>query len=258
MRILLAAAAATLALAASTAVYAQTVSSGDVTLAYTYNSVDVDNASDVDANSFSVAGRVAIPVSGSLGAQIDGGYTYTDADDSDSIDTIGATGHLFVRNEQYMIGGFFGASDADDVTAYGGGLEGEYYLPTWSLGGRLSYATADDDDVGGADIDVYGLDAYGKFFASDNWSAKFGAGLGSADFNNAGGDEDFWNVNASTEYLLTGLPISLTAGVSYVDFDNASNTALTVGARWNFGGQNLKARNRTGADLDGFATPLRF
>lgn len=246
LKMLVATVAAAAALAAAPA-YAETVNSGYVGLAAA--NFDSDG---FDAQSYELDGAVAFALGGNWGAQLDAEYARVESDLADD-DGISGTAHVFHRTDTHLIGGYFGASDADDVTVYGGGVEGDLYRGDWTIGGRVGYAT-DDSDV---DSDVWSVDGRVKYFYSDSFMVAGGIGYDRISFDTASVDDvDVITVGVNTEYQFTG-PVSVFGGLAYADEDDTDGvTAVQIGVRFNFNTDTLIERDRTGASLQGFQSDL--
>ena len=69
-------------------------------------------------------------------------------------------------------------------------------------------------------------------------------------------DENLWTASLGGEYQFASTPVSLYAGYAHTKFDEADIAAdqFTVGVRYNFGGQTLKGRDRSGASFGGAST----
>lgn len=244
---MLAAVAAIAALSAAPA-FAETVNSGYVGV----SAANFDNDND-DAQEYALNGAVAFPLSGSWGVQLDATAATIDSD-ADNEDSFGGTAHVFHRTSSALIGAFVGASDTDDVTAYGGGVEGDLYLANWTLAGRVSYST-DDSDV---DSDTWAIEARGTYFINDSFTV--GGGIGYADTSvDVAGVDDFSSTyfGVDAEYQLATAPISFFGGASYVEPDEGDETtAVQVGVRWNWNTDSLRDRDRSGASLSGFGQAL--
>jgi hypothetical protein len=244
---ILAAVAAIAALSAAPA-FAETVNSGHV-------GVSAANFSDDnnDAQEYALNGALAFPLSGAWGAQVDAQLATIDSD-ADNESSFGGAGHVFHRTSSRLIGAFVGATDTDDVTAYGGGVEADFYLANWTLGGRVAYST-DDSDV---DSDTWSAEVRGAYFVSDNFT--IGGGVGYADTSvDVAGVNDFsaTYVGLDTEYQLATSPFSFFGGASYVSPDEGDEvTAVQFGVRWNWNSDSLRDRDRSGASLAGFGQAL--
>lgn len=209
-----------------------------------YANVEVDTPfGDADGDAWGLEGAVAFQASDSIGVQVDGSFLTSDDLDSD---TLAGTVHVFTRNDQWALGGFVGAIDLEDDTAFNVGAEGAYYFDRVTLAGNVSYATLDDTDV-----DVWGAGVEGRFFATDNlrFDARLGGFNADAGF---GGDVDGMTYGVGAEWQIEAAPVSFYTSYDVVEFDDADLDVGTwmVGLRWNFGG-TLKDRDRTGASFNG-------
>lgn len=223
-KLILAAAAALVAVAAPAIASAQTGYVGAV-----YNDVDSDGA---DGEVFGLEGSVFFPTSGSLGIEVDAGVL--DSDETD--EAYGITGHLFTRNENYLFGGYVSYADSDDTSAWGAGLEANKYYDRWTLAGSVGYSEADEADDG-----VWGVNVGASVFASDNFRIDGQLSYASND------DDDVTGVGVGAEYQFDGLPISLGASYAHLDADAGDADTLGVTVRYNFGGGTLLDRDRNGA-----------
>jgi hypothetical protein len=228
-----------LALLAAAPAYA---ASGYVGAAYTRAEIDT-GAGDADTDVFGIEGAVAFDATTSLGIDLDAAYS--DSDDSDS--TTGGTAHVYGKGAGYKFGGFVGLADADD-TVYSVGLEGQRSFGRFTLAAAAGYANADD-----ADIDAYGVDVEGRWFAADNF--RLDGKLGYANLDGPGGDDDAISVGVGAEYQFAALPVSVRGGYSHAEFDTAdvSSDAFTVGIRYNWGG-SLKDRDENGPSFAGLSS----
>lgn len=235
-------AAAILTIAAPATAYAE--ANGYVGATYSQAEVD-DGVTSDDTDIVGIEGALAFGGNGGLGFELDAATA--SADDGDDNDAWGATAHLFGRSDSHLFGGFVGFNDGDGSETLSAGLEAEKYFTNWTLAGALAYATNDD-----VDADGYGVNGEARFFLNDN--LRLEAGLGWANVDVGGTDDDALSYNLGAEWQLSSTPISLLAGWSHSEFDESDIDvdALTVGIRWNFGG-TLKDRDRTGASLAGLS-----
>lgn len=223
-------AAALLAVAAPGVAAAQTGYVGAV-----YSSTDFDGAAD-EIDSYGVEGAVAFAGSGSIVFELDAAVT-----DSDEADTgYGVVGHVYGRNDDHLFGGFVGVAGSDDSEAYTAGLEAAKYFANWTLAGALAYVTDDDTDT-----DSYGVNVEGRFFVNDNFRINGALGWANVDAG-AAGDQDVVNYGLSGEYQFASFPISVGAGWQRADADAGDLDVLSIGVRYNFGGQTLRDRDRNG------------
>lgn len=237
-------AAAALAIAAPGVASAQ---QGYVDLGYSTGEVEAFGSS-ADVEGWQAGGAAAFGGNGGLGFQIDGVFGNSEVDGGDDVDSYTIGGHVFTRNESFLIGGFanYGNSDdgTDELDYWTLGAEGQLYLSRTTIDGAVSYSEADDD--GG---ELTALDLGLTHFVTDNFSLGGGVGFGNADV--AGTDVDAVNLGVSGEYQFSAMPISLFAGYSHGEVDDfdVEADAFTLGVRYNFGSGSLFERNRSGASL---------
>ncbi|WP_135212303.1 hypothetical protein [Vitreimonas flagellata] len=233
-------AAALLAIAAPSVAAAQ---NGYVDLSYQSAEADVGGL-EADGEGWTLGGATSWGGDGTFGVQLDA--LVGEAEDSSSYNV---GGHLFTRNGNYLFGGFanYGNTDVDggdEVDAWTVGLEGQYYLSRTTLDAALSYGEGDDIDA-----EFTGLDLGATHFLTDNFSFSGGVGFGSIE--GAGDEADVISYGLGAEYQFASAPISLFGGWQHAEIDDADAEAdsLSVGVRYNFGGQTLLERNRSGASL---------
>jgi hypothetical protein len=208
-----------------------------------YNTVDSDAGGDADA--VGVSGSVVL----SPNVALDAGYA-----DGDDASAYGVTGHLFTNNSQYLVGGFLGVSGGDsdvgdDSTAWGGGVEGQYYMNNVTLAAALGYSTNDDSDV-----DVWGLNGEARYFISENFRIEGGLGWFSAEAD-GGFEDNALSLGVGGEYQFAAAPVSIGLGYTNVQFDELDFDVDTISAtvRYNFGGGSLLDRDRSGGGLAGLS-----
>ena len=233
-------AAAVLAIALPGVASAQ--QSGYVDLGYQSTDGSVSGV-DFDGDGWTLGGTTAWGGDGTVGVQLDA--IYGDSEDASSY-SVG--GHLFSRNEGYLIGGFanYGSIDVDGAGSsdqWTVGLEGQAYLTRTTLDGALSYSESDD-----ADAQLTAFDVGATHFVTDNFS--FGGSVGFGTLDAFGTDTDIVSYGVGAEYQFAATPISVFGGWQHVDLDDFDTDAdtLNVGVRYNWGG-SLFERNRSGASL---------
>lgn len=196
---------------------------------------------EADGEAFGVEGAVAAPISERLSVQV--GASYSDAESTDGV--FAGSAHLIGELDGGRIGGFVGMADVMDETLVMGGVEGQAHLEQVTLAGTLTYGTVDD-----LDLDLWGVGAEARFFASDNF--RIDGSLGWVSLDAGGGEADAWTAGVGGEYQFAG-PVSVFGGYTHVeinDFD-ASADVFSVGVRFNFGGGALRDRDRAGASFGG-------
>lgn len=244
-------AAAVLALATAAHAESTTTTSGYVEGSYTRPDVGFDGAGSRAIDVWSLKGAVAAPLSGNIGGQFDadiGDYRYNAAGlGGDNRAVFTPTGHVFYRNDQFTGGAFLGIETAKNITAVGGGFEGQYYVnPKFDLESAVGYAGVTDTDE-----HIFGIRVGGKYFVTDNFTV--GAKVNYARFSEAGfGHEDLWTYGVKGQYQLKTLPVALSLGYERGDLQGTGVHAdtLKVGVSWAFGGGSLHDRDRHGASLD--------
>ncbi|MGE3304287.1 MAG: hypothetical protein AB7M12_14375 [Hyphomonadaceae bacterium] len=241
MKHLLLATAGLFALAVTPALAAPT---GYVGGQYLHYKVDTPFGDD-DDNGWGVDGSVAFDAGRSLGVTLNAGYA-----DNGTFDATSGAAHLYLKNPNSLIGGFVGLADANDATVWSVGGEGQYHYANWTLAGALGYAKNDDSDS-----NLWGGNAAARVFVSDNLRLQGNAGLFRVD-PGVGGNDTAWTAGVGGEWQLAAAPVSFFADYAHTAFDDTDvdTDAVRVGARLNFGGGTLKARDRSGADLAGLSS----
>jgi hypothetical protein len=285
MKLQLLTAASVLALTASSA-HAQTVLNGYAGGGVDYSSATIkyDNESEHETDKttgYFFDSAVALPVVGIFGAQADLAYhNFSDRVSYDGGhygyhgDGMIATGHVFARTDQWLLGAFVGSDDAGLGKTQGGGIEGQYYLGKLTLMGSLGAASQTYEyDDGFKPYVVSGrIDA--RYFITDD--LMVGAHAGYMDGSNSYRDGDYheqykapglWTVGVGAEYKIPSTPFTVTANYEHGDStirdsyyyegegDHGSDNFKSqgdygaIGVRWTFGGSLLN-RDRHGASLN--------
>lgn len=206
----------------------------------TYGNTEVDlGGTGGDADRWAVDGVVAMPAFGDWTVTFAANASeYEDADDT----TLVGTGHLTTMvGSDLRVGGFLGAADVADETAFTGGFEVQKYLSRATLTGVVAYTTADD-----IDLDAWSVGGDAAFYVTDN--LRLNAGLSWMTIDDADVDGVTYGVGA--EYQIGASPFSVTAGLSHSDIEDVDIDSWNVGLRYSFGG-GLQARDRAGASLPG-------
>lgn len=243
MKKLLLGAAAALAIAAPGMASAQE-SSGTGYIDLSFGQIDADVGGDTDVASIGGAAEF-----GDL-FQIDGRFSTLD----DDVDAVQIGGHLFKRNETWLIGGFAGYTNIDNSSAdadeFAYGVEGQYYLSRSTIGAAISRSESEDF----LDLAVTSIDLDYRLFLQDNTSIVLGGGWGTGDAGPV--DVDVSHLGIGAEHQLASVPLSLFAGYRSTTIEpdggaDVDSDTWTAGIRWNFGGETLFERNRSGAALNG-------
>lgn len=236
MKSLFLATAAVAALSAAPALAQEPV--GYVGVSYSNSEAELGGF-EAEAEGYALDGAVAIPAFGAWTVTLAG--VVADAEDET---TVSGTAHLTtVVNSDLRIGGFIGAADVADETAFTAGAEVQKYLAGATLTGVVAYTTADD-----VDVDAWSVGADAAFYVTP--ALRLNAGLGYTTLDAAGTDIDGVTYSAGAEYQIASTPFAVTAGYSHADIEELNVDTWTVGLRYSFGG-GLQARDRAGATLPG-------
>ena len=237
MKSLLLVTAAVAAFAAAPAL-AQEGPVGSIGAAYGNTEVDLGGVGG-GADSWTVDGVVAMPAFGAWTVTLAANASEFDgADDA----TLVGTGHLTTMvGSDLRVGGFLGAADVADETAFTAGFEVQKYLARATLTGVVAYTTADD-----VDVDAWSVGGDAAFYVTDN--LRLNAGLSWMTVDDMDIDGVTYGVGA--EYQIGSSPFSVTAGLSHSDIEDLDVDSWNIGLRYSFGG-GLQARDRAGAALPG-------
>lgn len=237
MKSLFLATAAVAAFAAAPA-FAQSGPVGSVGVSYSNSEVDFGGI-DADTDSYAIDGVVAVDAFAGWTATFAGTVGHND----DANETgLAGTAHLTrMAGSDLRFGGFVGAADAGDETAWTVGGEVQKYLANATLTGSVAYTTADDIDV-----DAWTVGGDAAFYVMPN--LRLNAGLAYSNLDAGGADADLWTYGVGAEYEIANTPFSLAAGFNRGDIEDIKIDTWTVGLRYSFGG-GLQARDRAGATL---------
>lgn len=223
---------------------------------------------------YSVNASVALPISQSIGLQADVSHSQDlmnlpyDVKLNNKSTSVGA--HLFVRKSDKFLLGAIGQVNFNtistsgysiDMNQYFVGGEAQAYLKNVTLTAQVAYRK---DEVGSFG---YGPSSFGqsgviataqaKLFINSNWSLAAKGEYSNIKFSDSYDvNIDQWRLGLITERRLSSVPVSLlfkaNYGESKVDGMKLRDTRFVVGIKINFGSQSLKARDRSGASLEGF------
>lgn len=180
---------------------------------------------------------------------LQGSGATTDSDLGDD-ETFSAGAALTWTGSDWRVGPAVSYSDLGSEGLWTVSGVAQKYFDTVTLAGAVSYGNIDD-----VDADLWSVGGEARFFVSDN--LRIDAGLAYASADVAGTDVDGWGLGLDGEYQFAGTPWSLTGGYSHAKIDDADLDVdtFTIGVRYSFGG-DLKARDRSGADLGAGGNPL--
>ncbi len=213
---------------------------GSVGLAYSNSEIEIGGL-DAETDSFAFDGVVAVDAFSGWTATFAGSVGHND--DLDETGVAG-TAHLTrMAGSELRLGGFVGAADIGDETAWTVGAEAQKYLAGSTLTGFLAYTTAND-----LDVDAWTLGADAAFYPMAN--LRLNAGLSYSDLDAGGLGADLWTYGVGAEYQISDSPFSVVGGYTRGDVEDVTIDTWTVGLRYSFGG-GLQARDRAGAALPG-------
>lgn len=184
-------------------------------------------AGSVDGNHLEGgAASFTMPLSDSLGLQLDAvhGQRGVDAAGTDELKGVGA--HLFTRDpESYLLGAIAYYGEVGDISIQGYGVEGEAYVGDFTVFANAGHLLGDVDDDGFGQIGV-------NYYPIDDLALTV-QGQKNAEF-------DRWGVAAEYQTPVSGLSLFAEANEGNNRFDSA-----LAGVRYYFSGQkSLKARHR--------------
>lgn len=236
MKTLFLATAAVAALVAAPAM-AQTAPTGSVGV--TWNNVEID---DFDADSYAIDGVVAGPVYGEWTVTLGVKGAWADGNTDDN--TFSGQVHLTRDFGGLRAGGFVSASDsAPGATLWTVGGEVQKYFDKATLTGAVSYGSISEFDA-----DIWSIGGDAGYYVLPNLRVNGSLAFSTID---AGNDNvDAYGYGVSAEYQIASTPMSVYASwdrTTVDDFDADLDT-LSVGLRFNFGG-DLQQRERAGANL---------
>jgi hypothetical protein len=228
----------------------QPAATGYIGAAYIHSDIDFDDDDDFffddddGDDGWGIEGAVAVMATPDVGAQLAGVIGDFGGDDT----IVSLNGHLNLRNEERLIGGFVSVGEiADDNSFWAIGGEGELYWPNVTLAGALAYGNFENGDG-----DAWSIDGEARYFFTENFRLE--GELGFANFDAVFGDEDVFSVGVGGEFQFDASPISLFASYAHEEFDSSDLSAdiITIGARLNFG-TTLRMRDLIGASLPGLS-----
>ncbi len=240
--------------------------------------------SDSDAT-YNLRASAAYQDPSHFGGQVDALYNHYDIGQN-AASTVDLAGHLFYRNEQFLIGGFVQYRNPSMSTNFHHsgnpsldwsastvanflkqemvseqvfwGAEGQAYFGDVTVSGQLAkqeFVNQTDVSFGNVLKDGYVANIKAKYFINDNWKVDAGFNYNKTDLNLNGGSFDQKTYSLGTEYRLAEHPVSLYAQYNHTTLGgstgyNGDDDQLLVGVKLNFGANSLKARDRSGASLD--------
>lgn len=200
-------------------------------------------------------------------------------------DTTRIGGHLYNRDGDHLLGGYFSYGDFYDSGAITFGIEGQLYLDRITLEAQLGYSTAIDGVLENYLGSAYNLHIGARYFPCDRLMLSGGLTAAYGDGSNDDGYTEAakitplqWELKA--EYLFEDAPFSLYAayrgsylsyhgrtdfgGGDYATAQFANNGAtVMIGLRFYFNQGTLFGNDRGGASLEDYnpwygAQPFSF
>jgi hypothetical protein len=171
---------------------------------------------------------------------VDGAYANIDGDSAWNVG-----GHVFTRNDKWLLGAFVGFTNQDvgsanfDTWTFAG--EGQYYCDRMTLTGNVSYSDADST------VKTWNVNGRLHYFVQDNLDLNGGLGWSWVQVPGPG-DDDGVDVGVGAEYQFDGSPISAFAGYDHTEAGGSDNV-WNVGLRWNIGEGTLLQHSRSGVRL---------
>jgi hypothetical protein len=222
---------------------------------------------DLDYPMLFGAGRMSLPLSERMSAQLDiGGFnTFTSrSDGDDQLQTYFHGGaHLAVREpEEYAVGVFGLAGSAnggEDENALIGlaGLEGQYYLDALTLYGQVGMLHSDDEDEGDSISDAWLTRGVVRYFLDDDTMAQVETTYGQGKGGDAG---DLVALSWAAQYArrVEDRPYAWFLGYngnhvnadSSIGDDKVTEHTFMVGLKMVFGAATLLENDRRGATFD--------
>jgi hypothetical protein len=233
MKKLLVGAAAAAALLAPAVANAETNAVVGVTVGNTELETD-------DFDHYGLNGAFSHDFSNGWFIQMDGEHGRADLMGTDIATGYGAV-HAGVRNDTYALGGFVSFDEFFVLSGTGYGVEGQYYLNNFVIGGSLGHVEFDGADLSATQVQ---LDA--AYFITPNFAVN---GLfGSTDIEDADDEITSWGVGA--EYRFHG-PLSVSANWRNDEVDDYESDTWTIGLTFDLGTGSLHERQTQGPSLQG-------
>jgi hypothetical protein len=251
-----------------------------------YSHYSPDGAHSVSDSTYGFRGTAAYQDQNHFGAQVDGVFSHYDIGGS-NVNNVDLAGHLFYRNDQFLIGGILqyrnpnlnlkstgnyiydwllnSFTDSIVTEQVFWGAEGQAYFGDVTVSGQLAKQEfVNQKDFSGSKMldDGYVANIKAKYFINDNWKVDVGFNYNKTNtangfFSNDSFDQKTYTIG--TEYRLADKPVSVYAQYNRNEMSisnyNLDTDQLTVGLKFNFGSTSLKERDRSGASLDPISQP---
>ncbi|MFT3808929.1 MAG: hypothetical protein QM698_03360 [Micropepsaceae bacterium] len=214
---------------------------------------------NADAWSYGFQGAVGFDLTPSWNLQLGAAYSNQENDfqfaQGYSVDNWNAGAIAFWRDpSKGMVGGevaYQRTQGSYTDTSWDGyliGIRGEYYAPSYTIGGSLNYNTFEYSEYN-YDLNAYAGDVFITYYAGDRVGVTGRISFSSTDFPSTAPSYDRWTLGADVEYLVTE-NFSVSAVASYVAHDYFTEDFKTfkLGAelKFYFGTEgSLSAQHRT-------------
>ena len=239
-----------------------------------------DGLPNINSTDFSLRASASYTAPNNFGGQVDGVYSKRSLGRVD-VSTVDLAGHLFYRNENFLVGGFAQYRNPDfryksDVSGdqfvvnfladsliseqVFWGAEGQVFLGDVTVYGQAGKQTfVNQHDISGQKIldDGYFANIKARYFINDNWKVDAGYAYTKSNLNGSfmnGNSADQYTLSLASEYRFTDSPVSLYALYNHnqasISSFNVDSDQLFAGIKVNFGSNSLKSRDRSGASLD--------
>lgn len=217
---------------------------GSVGLSASHSELEIGPI-EAEGEGYALDGAVAFEATPDWTVTLGGAAVTTDDAIGDDT-TFAASAALTYAGADWRAGPFVAAGEASDETLWAVGGVAQKYVGDVTLSGAVGFGQVD-----GIDADLFGARGDLRYFVSHNFRINGGFGLTQI---SGTGDADLWTTSVGGEYQFADTPWSVFGGFDHTDSDDLDLTADTVtfGVRVNFGG-DLKARDRSGADVGGAA-----
>lgn len=243
MKTLLLATAAVAAFVAAPAMAQDIIGSAGVTVNHTQFEASGLGV-EADTDGFAIDGGFAVPVSDAWTVTVDGAFNYVVNEQTANDDAFSGRVHGSTLFGDTRIAGFVGGAEAGDEQLWSAGGQVQHYMDKVTLTGSVAYETIDEFDV-----DAWTVGGDAGYFITPDFRVNAGAAWTTIDFS--GFETDSWQANVGGEYRVPNSDLSVVAGFSRAELEDADATIDTfnIGVRISFGGGTLQSRERAGADL---------
>lgn len=196
-----------------------------------------------DYDTYGLNGAFSHDFSNGWFVQMDGEHGRADFGGTDIGTGYGAV-HAGVRNDTYALGGFVSFDEFFIASGTGYGIEGQYYLNNFVIGGSLG--RVDFDGGLGGDLSSTNLQLDAAYFITPNFAIN--ALLATTDIEDA--DDEVTSWGAGAEYRFGG-PFSISANWRNDEIDTFESDTWTIGLTFDLGTGSLHERQTQGPSLQG-------